>query len=86
MHNGEHMKIANKSHIEVEKDGKLVSLIVDADLSLGLIFDAVMEIKGMLIEKMSVSHKSEQAEADEHMGAPEKAAAEVPEATEEPQE
>tara|TARA_R110002126_G_scaffold243731_1_gene387135 strand:+ start:33 stop:266 length:234 start_codon:yes stop_codon:yes gene_type:complete len=65
------MKIAQKSYLEVEKDGKLVQLVVDADMPLGLIFDALMELKGYAVERMTAAHAEEAAEAERQMGAPE---------------
>ena len=65
------MKINQKSHIEIEKDGKLVALVCDSDLSLGLIFDALMEMKGWVCDKMIAAHQEEAAEAERQMGSPE---------------
>jgi hypothetical protein len=62
------MKIFQKSYIEVEKDGKLVQLVVPSDLSLGLIFDALMELKGYVCERMVSAHKEEAEEAERQMG------------------
>ena len=58
------MKIVQKTYLEVEKDGKIVQLVVDSDMPLGLIFDALMELKGYAVERMAQAHQSEQAEAD----------------------
>jgi len=65
------MKISQKSFLEVEKDGKIVQLVVDSDLSLGLIFDSLMELKGYVCDRMLSAHKEEQQEAERQMGAPE---------------
>ena len=62
------MEIKQKTYIDVEKDGKLVSLVVDSDLSLGLIFDSVMEIKAWIVQKMSTAHAEEMEEAERMMG------------------
>lgn len=65
------MEIKSKTYLEVEKDGKLVQLVIDADMPVGLIFDCLMEFKGFCVEKMVKSHQEEQAEANEKIGAPE---------------
>jgi len=65
------LEIKQKTILEVKKDGKTIQLIVDADLSLGLIFDSLMEMKGWTADRMIKAHLEEQAEADEKMGAPE---------------
>jgi hypothetical protein len=65
------MEIKSKTYLEVEKDGKLVQLVVNADLSLGLIFDALMELKGYVVERMTAAHAEEAEEAARQMGAPE---------------
>ena len=75
------MKIVNKTYLEVEKDGKLVQLVVDADMPLGLIFDALMELKSYAVGRMTAAHAEEAAEAERQMGAPEAATEEA--ATEE---
>lgn len=62
------MKFVQKTYLEVEKDGKLVQLVVDADMPLGLIFDALMELKGYAVERMARAHEVERAEAEEKMG------------------
>ena len=62
------MKISQKSYLEIEKDGKMVQLVVPSDLSLGLIFDALMELKGYIVDRMSAAHQEEQAEAERQMG------------------
>lgn len=67
------MEIKQKSYIEVEKDGKLVQIVVDADTPLGLIFDALMEAKSWVVQKMLNAHSEEEAEAERQMGAPEAA-------------
>lgn len=69
------MKLENRTFIEVEKDGKLAQLVVPNDMPLGLLFDAVMEMKGYIVERMAKVHKEEQEEAEEKMSdepAPEK--------------
>jgi hypothetical protein len=62
------LEIKQKTYIEVEKDGKLVQLVVDSDLSLGLIFDALMEMKSWVVTRMSDAHKAEEQEAQRMMG------------------
>ena len=63
------MQIKQKTVLKVEKDGKFVNLVCDADLSLGLIFDALMEIKGYIVDRMVASHAEESSEAERQMGA-----------------
>ena len=63
------MKIAQRSVLKVEKDGKLVELYVDSDLPLGLLFDALMEMKGYCVERMSAAHAEESEEAERQMEA-----------------
>jgi len=75
------MEIKQKSYIEVEKDGKLVQIVVDADTPLGLIFDALMEAKSWVVQRMTAAHAEEAAEAERQMGTPEAATEEA--ATEE---
>jgi hypothetical protein len=62
------MNILQKHSLEVEKDGKLIQLVVDNDMPLGLLFDAVMEIKGYLVDRMTEAHKEEAEAAAEAMG------------------
>lgn len=65
------MEIKNKTYLEVEKDGKLMQVVIDPDMPLGLIFDCLMEVKGFAVDRMTKAHAEEQAAADENMGAPE---------------
>ena len=62
------MELKQKTYLEVEKGGKLVQVVVDQDMPLGLLFDALMEFKGFAVEKMAIAHKQEEAEADKKMG------------------
>lgn len=62
------MNIKQKTYLEVEKDGKIVQLVVDADLTMGLIFDALMELKGYCCDRMLQAHQQEMQEAEEKMG------------------
>ncbi len=67
------MEIKQKTYMNVEKDNKLLQVVIDPDMPLGLIFDALMELKGYVIERMAQSHKEEEAEADKQMGEEKKA-------------
>ena len=62
------MELKQKTYLEVEKGGKLVQVVVDQDMPLGLLFDALMEFKGFAVERMAQAHKQEEAEADKKMG------------------
>ena len=72
------MEIKNKTYLEIEKDGKLVQLVIDADMPLGLIFDALMEFKGFCVDKMVAAHAEEASAAEEQM-APEPIEEKTPE-------
>jgi hypothetical protein len=74
------MNIVQKTSLQVEKDGKIIELMVPADMPLGLLFDALMELKGYVVTRMTVSHESEAEEAAKMMGDSEE------ETTEQPQE
>jgi len=63
------MKLNAKTHIVVEKGNKVFELVTDNDASLGLLFDALMEMKGYVVERMASHQKQEEAEAEEKMGA-----------------
>jgi hypothetical protein len=65
------MEIKQKTYLEVTKDEKTVQLVVDATLPLGLIFDALMELKGFVVEKMTKAHEEEEVESQRMMGSPE---------------
>lgn len=62
------MKIEQHTKLKIEKDGKDIVLDVAPDTPLGLIFDALMELKGYIVERMVTSQKQEEAEAEEQMG------------------
>lgn len=62
------MNILQKHSLEVEKDGKLIQLVVDNDMPLGLLFDALMELKGYVVDRMTAAHKEEAEAAAEAMG------------------
>ena len=62
------MNIVQKNYINVEKEGKQIQLVVDADTPLGAIFDAFMELKGFCCDKMIAAHAEETAEAERQMG------------------
>lgn len=66
------MEIKQKTFIETEKDGKLVQLVVDNDMPLGILFDALMELKGYVVERMVKAQKEEKAEAKKQMPTEEK--------------
>jgi len=61
------MKLYQKTYIEVEKGDKSFCLQCDNDASLGLIFDALMEMKGYCVERMMNAHKEEEAESEKKM-------------------
>lgn len=61
------MKIQPHTYLEVEKNGKLIVLDVASDTPLGSIFDAIMEFKGYIVERMVSSHKEEEGEAEKQM-------------------
>lgn len=65
---GKHMIIQQHTKLKVEKDGKDIVLDVSPDTPLGLIFDALMELKGYIVERMVSSQKEEEAEAEKQMG------------------
>jgi len=63
----ETMQIKQKTYIEVEKDGKILQVVLDADMPMGSIFDALMEIKGYVVDRMEKAHKEELEMAEEKM-------------------
>lgn len=62
------MDIVQKTYLQIEKDGKLIQLVVDGDMPLGAIFDALMEFKSYAVQRMTSAHAEEQEEADRQMG------------------
>lgn len=62
------MELRPKTHIVVEKGNKTFEFVTDNDAPLGLVFDALMEIKGYAVERMVASQKQEEREAEEKMG------------------
>ena len=61
------MKIDNMTYLTIEKDDKKASLVVPVDMPLGLIFDALMEMKGYIVERMVKAQKEESDYAENHM-------------------
>ena len=61
------MDIQNKTYLSVEKGGKVVQVVLDQDMPLGLLFDALMELKGFAVDRMVESQKAEQAEAEKKL-------------------
>jgi len=61
------MEIKQKTYLEVKKDDKLVQLVVDQSMPLGVLFDCLMELKGYVCDRMAKSHKDEQEEAEKKM-------------------
>ena len=62
------MEINQKTYLEVEKGSKKVH---DPDFPLGLllvVIDALMELKGYVVERMVSAQKQEEAEANEQLG------------------
>lgn len=59
------MNIVQHTKLKVEKDGKEVVLDVAPDMPLGLLFDALMELKGYIVERMVSSHKEEEKASEE---------------------
>ena len=59
------MEFNQKTHLEVEKGGKKVELFVDNDMPLGLLFDALMELKGYCVDRMQKAHQQEEEHAEE---------------------
>ena len=62
------MEITQKTYLSVEKGSKIVQVIVDQDMPLGLLFDALMEAKSYVVGRMLEAQKAEEAEAEEQMG------------------
>lgn len=62
------MDIEQMTNITVMKDGKPVILVVKPDMPLGLLFDALMEMKGYVVERMMNAHKEEEQEAEKQIG------------------
>ena len=61
------MDIQNKTYLSVEKGSKKVIIELDQDMPLGLLFDALMELKGFAVDRMVESQKAEQAEAEKKL-------------------
>jgi len=62
------MEITQKTYLSVEKGSKTVDVVVDQDMPLGLLFDALMELKSYVVGRMLEAQKAEEAEAEEQMG------------------
>jgi len=62
------MNIEQKTYLKVEKGNKEVLVVLDQDMPLGLLFDALMELKGYVVERMVSAQKAEESEAEEQMG------------------
>jgi len=71
------MKILQKSFLEVEKDGKNIQLIVEQDVPLGALIDALIEMKAYCLQRLNEVHQEEQKELNQ-----ESEATEATEATE----
>lgn len=61
------MELKQKTYLEVEKGGKVVQLVVDQDMPLGLLFDALMAYKGYVVDRMTKAHKEEEEAAEKNM-------------------
>jgi hypothetical protein len=61
------MQYQTKAVFVIEKDNKKVQIIVDTDMPLGLLFDAVMEFKGYVVDRMVNAHKDEETQAEKQM-------------------
>jgi len=64
----QNMNIEQKTYLKVEKGNKEVLVVLDQDMPLGLLFDALMELKGYVVERMVSAQKAEESEAEEQMG------------------
>lgn len=62
------MEIQSKTYLVVEKGDQKFQLVLNSDAPLGLVFDALMEMKGFVVDKMVASQKEEEKEAEEKMG------------------
>ena len=70
------MEIKSKTYLEVKKGDETFQLVLSSTAPLGLVFDALMEMKGFVVDKMVASQAEEEKEADEKMGVDEAPAAE----------
>ena len=61
------MEIKQKTYLEVEKNGSVVQLVINPNMPLGSIFDALMELKGYVCDRMIKAHQDEAAEAERMM-------------------
>lgn len=61
------MIIENHTQLKVQKDNKDIVLDVPPDMPLGLLFDALMELKGYVVDRMVKSHQEEEKQAEEQM-------------------
>lgn len=66
------MEVKQKHSLEIEKDGKLLQVVVDNDMPLGVIFDCLMEVKGWVVDRMVKAHQEEVEAASEKMAEEEK--------------
>lgn len=71
------MEIKQKTYLEVVQGEYVVQLVVDPKMPLGSIFDALMELKGYVCDRMIKAHQDEAAEA-ERMMAPTEVEQETP--------
>jgi len=62
------MEIQSKTYLVVEKGDHKFQLVLNSDAPLGLVFDALMEMKGFVVDKMVASQAEEEKEAEEKMG------------------
>lgn len=66
------MNIVQHTKLKVEKDNKEIVLDVAPDMPLGLIFDALMELKGYIVERMVAVQKEEEQAAEKQIPKAEK--------------
>jgi len=52
--------IKTKAAMEIEIAGKIYEFYFDADSPAGCIHDALMKMKGIVVDKMSQAHKEEE--------------------------
>jgi len=62
------MEIQSKTHLVTEKGDQTFQLVMSSQAPLGLCFDALMEFKGFVVDKMVASQADEEKEASEKMG------------------
>ena len=58
------VNVAQISRLRIETNGKIVDVICDSDMPLGLLHDVLMQHKGWVIERMINAQKEEEGASE----------------------